>query len=121
MKKKILFVDDSISIREVMKYNLENEGFEVIISDNGINALKHFDGQDIAIVVTDLYMPEMDGIELIRNIRKIEKYQKTPLLLLTTETQIEKIMEAKAAGATGWIVKPFLSARLLDTIKKLIK
>lgn len=121
MKKKVLIVDDSVGIREAMKYSLENEGYEVLVCDNGKNALSCFNGQEINLVVTDLYMPEMDGIEFIRNVRKIPGYQKIPLLLLTTETQLEKIMEAKAAGATGWIIKPFVPAKLMDTIRKLIK
>jgi two-component system, chemotaxis family, chemotaxis protein CheY len=121
MKKKVLIVDDSVGIREAIKYSLENEGYEVLVCDNGKNALTCFDGQDISLVVTDLYMPEMDGIDFIRNVRKISFYKKTPMLLLTTETQIEKIKEAKEAGATGWIIKPFNPAKLMEAVRKLIK
>jgi len=121
MKKKVLFVDDSVSIREVVKYTLESEGYEVILSDNGKNALEYLNGQDFSLVVTDLHMPVMDGIELIRSMRKISQYEKTPLLFLTTETQLAKIMEAKEAGATGWIIKPFIPAKLLDAIIKVMR
>jgi two-component system, chemotaxis family, chemotaxis protein CheY len=121
MKEKVLFVDDSISIREIVKYSLESDGYEVLLSDNGKNALKCFNGQEIALVLTDMHMPEMNGIELIKNIRKIEQYKKIPLLVLTTETQLEIIMEAKAAGATGWIIKPFVPSKLLETIRKILK
>lgn len=121
MAKKILFVDDSESIREIVNFTLVNEGYEVFLSDNGKNALSHLDGQDINLIITDLHMPEMNGIELIKEIRKIPKYQRTPILFLTTESQTEKKMEAKNAGATGWIVKPFVPAKLLAAITKVIR
>jgi two-component system, chemotaxis family, chemotaxis protein CheY len=121
MKKRVLIVDDSLGIREAMRFSLENEGYEVLVCENGKNALSCFNGQEISLVVTDLYMPQMDGIEFIRNVRQLSDYQKIPMLLLTTETQIEKIKEAKEAGATGWIIKPFVPAKLMETIRKLIK
>ncbi|MBN2347720.1 MAG: response regulator [Bacteroidales bacterium] len=120
MKKKVLFVDDSLSIREIVKYTLEIEGYEVLLGNNGKHALDYLNGQNIDVIITDLHMPEMDGIEFIKKIRKIPVYMHTPILFLTTESQINKIMEAKAAGATGWITKPFLPARLIETIRKII-
>ena len=121
MSRTILFVDDSESIREIVHFTLENEGFNVLISDNGKNALSHLDGKDINLIITDLHMPEMNGIELIKEIRKMPKYQRTPILFLTTESQVAKKMEAKDAGATGWIVKPFVPAKLLAAISKVIR
>jgi two-component system, chemotaxis family, chemotaxis protein CheY len=121
MGKKILFVDDSESIREIVNFTLVNEGYEVLLSDNGKSALKHLDGQDINLIITDLHMPEMNGIELILEIRRMQKYQRTPILFLTTESQTEKKMEAKNAGATGWIIKPFVPAKLLAAITKVIR
>lgn len=121
MKKRILFVDDSESIREIVNFTLENEGYEVLLSDNGKNATNHLNGQSIDLVITDLHMPEMNGIELIKEIRQIPKYLRTPILFLTTESQTEKKMEAKDAGATGWIVKPFVPAKLLAAITKVIR
>ena len=79
------------------------------------------DGKSINLIITDLHMPEMNGIELIREVRKMPSYQHTPILFLTTESQVEKKMEAKDAGATGWIVKPFVPAKLLAAITKVIR
>jgi two-component system, chemotaxis family, chemotaxis protein CheY len=121
MNKKILFVDDSESIREIVNFTLQNEGYEVLISDNGKNALEHLNGQDINLVITDLHMPEMNGIELIKEIRKMEAYKRVPILFLTTESQTERKIEAKEAGATGWIVKPFVPAKLLNAINKVVR
>jgi two-component system chemotaxis response regulator CheY len=121
MGKKILFVDDSESIREIVNFTLENEGYEVLLSDNGKSALNHLNGQEINLIITDLHMPEMNGIDLIKEIRQMEKYQRTPILFLTTESQTERKMEAKNAGATGWIVKPFVPAKLLAAISKVIR
>ena len=121
MGKTILFVDDSESIREIVNFTLQNEGYKVLISDNGKNALKFLDGSDINLIITDLHMPEMNGIELIREIRKMEEYARTPILFLTTESQTSKKLEAKEAGATGWIVKPFVPAKLLEAISKVMR
>lgn len=121
MSKTILFVDDSESIREIVNFTLNNEGYNVLISDNGKNALKYLDGTDINLIITDLHMPEMNGIELIKEIRKMDKYQRTPILFLTTESQASKKLEAKEAGATGWIIKPFVPAKLLEAITKVIR
>ena len=121
MTKTILFVDDSESIREIVNFTLQNEGYNVIVSDNGKNALGVLDGKEVNLIITDLHMPEMNGIELIREIRKMPKYQRTPILFLTTESQVAKKLEAKEAGATGWIVKPFVPAKLISAITKVIR
>jgi len=121
MAKTILIVDDSKSIREVVRSTLENEGYNVLLGVDGKDALKHMDGQSIDLVITDLQMPEMDGIELIKNIRAIPDYERIPILLLTTESQTSKKMEAKEAGATGWIIKPFVPAKLIEAIGKVIR
>jgi two-component system, chemotaxis family, chemotaxis protein CheY len=121
MEKTILIVDDSESIREVVNFTLENEGYNVLIGNDGKDALKFLDGQNIDLVITDLHMPEMNGIELIKEIRKMESYQRIPILFLTTESQASKKMEAKEAGATGWIIKPFVPAKLLAAINKVIR
>jgi len=118
MAKTILIVDDSESIREVVSFTLENEGFNVLVGVDGKDALKFLDGKDIDLIITDLHMPEMDGIILIKEVRKMEKYQRVPILFLTTESQAAKKMEAKEAGATGWIIKPFVPAKLLEAINK---
>jgi two-component system chemotaxis response regulator CheY len=121
MAKKILIVDDSESIREVVSFTLENEGYEVMVGIDGEDALKFLDGREINLVITDLHMPKLDGIGLIKKIRKMEDYQRVPILFLTTESQAAKKMEAKEAGATGWIVKPFVPAKLIAALKKVIR
>ena len=121
MAKTILIVDDSESIREVVSFTLQNEGYEVLIGVDGKDALKFFDGRNIDLIITDLHMPEMDGIGLIKEVRKMEKYQRLPILFLTTESQAAKKMEAKEAGATGWIIKPFVPAKLIAAINKVLR
>lgn len=121
MAKRILIVDDSESIREVVSFTLENEGYSVLSAVDGKDALKHFDGNTIDLLITDLHMPNMNGIELIKEVRKMEKYQRIPILFLTTESQAAKKMEAKEAGATGWIIKPFVPAKLIAAINKVIR
>jgi len=119
--KTILIADDSDSVRELVSFTLENAGYKVVAGIDGQDALKHLNGSSIDLVVTDLHMPNMDGIGLIKNIRSRDEYKFVPILFLTTESQVEKKEEAKAAGATGWIVKPFLPEKLLATISKVIR
>lgn len=121
MSKTILIADDSESIREVVSLTLKNAGYEVLVGNDGAEALTFFDGRVIDLVVTDLNMPNMDGISLIREVRAKGDYQFTPILLLTTESQAAKKQEAKEAGATGWIVKPFVQDKLLAVIKKVMR
>lgn len=121
MSKIILIVDDSESIREVVSFTLENEGYNVLVGVDGKDALKFLDGRNIDLVITDLHMPEMDGIELIKNVRDMDAYKHIPILFLTTESQASKKMEAKEAGATGWIIKPFVPAKLLAALKKVLR
>src|SRR5512145_3053426 len=112
MEKNILIVDDSESIREVVGFTLTNAGHKVQVAVDGVDALRYFDGSKIDLVVTDLHMPNMDGIELIKKVREMEAYKFIPILFLTTESQQAKKEEAKNAGATGWIVKPFVPEKL---------
>ena len=121
MEKNIVIVDDSESIREVVEFTLTNAGNKVKVAVDGEDALKYFDGSKIDLVVTDLYMPKKDGIELIKEIRKKEDYKFVPIIFLSTESQQAKKDEAKAAGATGWIVKPFAPEKLLAAISKILK
>ena len=121
MSKTILFADDSESIREILQFTLENEGYSVLLGKNGVDALRYLNRDKIELIITDLHMPEMNGIGLIREIRKISHYQRTPILFLTTESQSSKKMEAKDAGATGWIIKPFVPGKLIAAINKVIR
>jgi len=121
MAKVILIVDDSESIREVVSFTLENEGYKVLIAVDGKDALRFLDGTLIDLIITDLHMPNMDGIELIKAVRGMEAYQRIPILFLTTESQAAKKMEAKDAGATGWIIKPFVPAKLIAALNKVLR
>ncbi len=121
MNKTILVVDDSKSIREVVSFILQKEGYRVLIGINGKDALKHLNGKHINLVITDLHMPEMDGITLIKEIRQTSHYKHIPIVFLTTETSNEKKTEAKNAGATGWMVKPFQPENLINVLNKLIR
>jgi len=120
-KKTILFVDDSKSIRELVRLNLQQEGFEVLLAEDGTDALEMLDGRKIHLVITDLHMPKMNGLDLISEVRKINSYTYIPILVLTTETQTEFKLQAKQKGATGWITKPFDHDKLMRTIKKVLR
>lgn len=120
-KRVIVLADDSKSIREAVAFGLEEEGFEVYRAEHGTSALEKFDGRKIDLLLTDFHMPEMNGLELIRNVRKLAAYKHIPILILTTETQKEIILEAKRAGGTGWLVKPFKMENLLQTIRRLVR
>lgn len=121
MEKTILLVDDSASIRNLVEFTLKDAGFDVISASNGKEALSLFDGRSIHLLLTDLHMPEMTGMELITEVRKMEDYKYLPILFLTTETQISIKQEAKRLGATGWVVKPFNEQKLISTIRKVIR
>lgn len=121
MSKIIVVVDDSESIRELVGLTLENAGYKIMKGVDGRDSLQFFDGRDIHLLITDLNMPHMNGIELIREIRLKEGYSTLPILVLTTESQVAKKEEAKAAGATGWIVKPFVPEKLIAVVQKVIR
>lgn len=122
MEKTILVVDDSESIREAVGFTLESANYQVLKGRDGQEALKYFDGNtDIDLIITDLHMPNMDGITFIKEVRSKSDYQFTPILFLTTESQASKKEDAKEAGATGWIVKPFVPDKLLAVVQKLIR
>ncbi|MDH4152390.1 MAG: response regulator [Nitrospira sp.] len=121
MGKTALVVDDSRTMRQMVAFTLTNAGFTVIEAEDGKDAVKKVaGGGKLDIVVTDLNMPEMDGITLIKELRKLASFKFTPILMLTTESAMEKKQEGKAAGATGWIVKPFNPEILLKTIAKVL-
>ena len=118
MAKTILAVDDSKSMREMVSFTLKNAGYNVIEAEDGKIALSAIHGTKVDAVITDLNMPNMNGFELIRMLRNNPTYKFTPILMLTTEGDDLKKQEGKAAGATGWIVKPFNPEKLVDVIKK---
>jgi len=119
--KRILAVDDSASMRQMVSFTLKTAGFDVTEAKDGSEALAIAKQQDFDAVISDVNMPIMDGITLIRELRTLPSYKFTPLLMLTTESGLEKKIDGKAAGATGWIVKPFNPDQLLAVIKKVIR
>lgn len=118
MGKKILAVDDSKTMREMVSFTLKGAGYDIVEAEDGKAALAVLNGQPIDAVITDLNMPNMNGFELIRALRANPTYKFTPILMLTTEGDAAKKEEGKAAGATGWIVKPFNPEKLVEVVKK---
>ncbi|EMR03979.1 response regulator [Cesiribacter andamanensis] len=121
MEKSILIVDDSETIRETVSFTLENAQYKVQKAVDGEDALQLLDKHQYQLIITDLHMPRLDGIGLIKAIRAREAHQFTPILFLTTESQTSRKDEARAAGATGWIVKPFVPEKLVAVVQKLIR
>ncbi|MBB3274587.1 MULTISPECIES: response regulator [Pseudoxanthomonas] len=120
MSARILVVDDSASMRQMVAFALTSAGYAVDEAEDGQVALGRAQGQRFNAVVTDVNMPNMDGIALIRALRGLPDYKFTPLLMLTTESAADKKAEGKAAGATGWLVKPFNPEQLVATIQKVL-
>ncbi|MEW6659139.1 MAG: response regulator [Thermodesulfobacteriota bacterium] len=120
MGKVIMTVDDSASVRQMVNFTLQQAGYEVITATDGNDALSKLNGLAIHMVITDLNMPNLDGIGLIRQLRANARYKFIPIVMLTTESQVEKKQEGKAAGATGWIVKPFKPEQLVAVVKKVL-
>lgn len=119
--KQILTVDDSASIRQMVSFTLTKAGYQVAEAVDGKDGLEKAQRQKVDMIITDLNMPNMDGIEMITAIRKLPGYGFTPILMLTTESQAEKKDAGRKAGATGWIVKPFNADQLIATVQKLVK
>ncbi|VAW74373.1 Chemotaxis regulator - transmits chemoreceptor signals to flagellar motor components CheY [hydrothermal vent metagenome] len=116
----ILAVDDSTSMRQMVTFTLKGAGYEVVEAVDGVDALNKAKSQTFNLVLADVNMPNMNGIDLIKNLRALDAYKYIPMLMLTTEAGAEKKGEGKAAGATGWLVKPFDPTQLLATIKKVL-
>ena len=120
MAASILAVDDSASMRQMVSFTLKGAGYDVVEAADGVEALNIAKSRSVNLVITDVNMPNMDGITLIKELRGLPSYKFTPLLMLTTESGSDKKQQGKAAGATGWIVKPFNPEQLLNTVKKVI-
>jgi len=120
MAKTILAVDDSASMRQMVKLTLSSAGYDVVEAEDGRAALAKAQVRGVNMVLTDLNMPNMDGLSLIRELRKLSAYNGVPIIFLTTESDAAKKSEAKAAGATAWIVKPFQQEQLLSVVKKVL-
>lgn len=120
MAKTILFVEDSASVRQVMKTALAREGYDVILAVDGQDALTKLNGQKIHLIISDVNMPNMDGITFVKEAKKLPAYKFTPIIMLTTETQASKMAEGKAAGVKAWIVKPFQPPQLMAAVAQLV-
>ena len=121
MPKRIMTVDDSASVRQMICFTLKQAGHEVVEAKDGQDALEKLDSTPVSMLITDLNMPKIDGIELIKQVRSKPQYKFMPIIMLTTESQASKKQEGKAAGATGWIVKPFKPEQLLGVVKKVLR
>ena len=120
MGKTIITVDDAATIRKMVAFTLRSAGHEVLEAQDGAIALNVLQSRSVDLVITDVNMPNMNGIELTRQLRLLPSFRRTPVLLLTTESDPAKKAEGRSAGATGWIVKPFSQEQLLAVVAKLL-
>jgi len=120
MSGVILAVDDSASMRQMVRFTLEGAGYTVLQASDGVEALELARSKGADLVLTDVNMPRMDGLTLVRELRALDTYKFTPMLVLTTESGQDTKMRGKQAGATGWIVKPFNPEQLLATIARVL-
>ena len=120
MSKRILAVDDSPSIRKMLGFTLRSAGYEVVEAEDGQDGLEMARLGPVNLVLTDQNMPRMDGLTLVKSLRALPEYKTAPILMLTTESSDQMKAQGRAAGATGWMVKPFDPARLLDVVKKVL-
>lgn len=118
--KTILAVDDSASIRQMVQFTLKGAGYEVVSAVDGQDGLERAKSRQVNLVLTDQNMPRMDGLTLIQSLRGLPEYKSVPILVLTTESSDEMKSKGRAAGATGWLVKPFDPKRLVDVVRKVI-
>lgn len=120
MGKTVLIVDDSASIRQVVSITLKGAGYDVIEGNDGKDALSKLDGRKVHLIISDVNMPNMDGITFLKNVKQLPAYKFTPVIMLTTEAGEAKKEEGRAAGAKAWVVKPFQPAQMLTAVSKLI-
>ncbi|KUM55201.1 response regulator [Rheinheimera sp. EpRS3] len=121
MAKTIMIVDDSASLRQVVSIALIGAGYDVIEGCDGKDALSKLQGQKISLIVSDVNMPNMDGITMVQEIKKLPAYKFTPIIMLTTESADDKKAAGQAAGAKAWMVKPFKPEQLLMAVSKLVQ
>lgn len=118
MTKKILTVDDSATMRNMLMATLSAAGYDVVQAEDGVEGIKALEGQRYDLIITDINMPNMDGLTFIERLREKPEHKSVPVLVLTTENEPEKKARARRAGATGWLVKPFDPQKLVDTINR---
>ncbi|HOV90666.1 MAG TPA: response regulator [Syntrophorhabdaceae bacterium] len=120
MSKTIMTVDDSASIRQMVSFTLKKEGYDTVEAVDGVDAINKLKTKPVHMIITDLNMPNLDGIGLIKEVRADPVYRFIPIIMLTTESQESKKIEGKKAGATGWIIKPFKPEQLIAVVKKVL-
>jgi len=120
MAKTIMIVDDSASMRQVISIALRDAGYDLVEASDGKDALKKLDGTRVHLIISDINMPNMDGITFVREVKQLAKYKFTPIIMLTTEVNQAKKEAAKEAGAKAWVNKPFQPKTLLEAISKLM-
>ena len=120
MAKTILAVDDSASIRQMVTFTLKSSGYEVVEAVDGMDGLDKAKAKSFNLILTDQNMPRMDGLTLIKSLRAMPQYKTVPILMLTTESSDAMKQQGRAAGATGWLVKPFDPQKLIEVVKKVI-
>ena len=120
MAKTIMVVDDSASLRQVVGIALKGAGYDVIEGCDGKDALSKMTGQKIHLIISDVNMPNMDGITFVKAVKQLPNYKFTPVIMLTTESQESKKAEGQAAGAKAWVVKPFKPEQMLGAVQKLV-
>jgi two-component system chemotaxis response regulator CheY len=120
MAKTILAIDDSASIRQMVSFTLKSSGYEVVEAVDGQDGLDKAKTKTFNLILTDQNMPRMDGLTLIKSLRALPQYKTVPILMLTTESSDAMKQQGRAAGATGWLVKPFDPQKLIEVVKKVI-
>lgn len=120
MSKTVLAVDDSTSIRQMLAFTLRTSGYDVVEAVDGLDGLEKAKSGSFNLILTDQNMPRMDGLTLVRSLRALARYATTPILILTTESSDEMKAQGRAAGATGWLIKPFDPEKLIEVVRKVI-
>ncbi len=120
MEKTVLAIDDSASIRQMVSFTLKSSGYSVIEAVDGVDGLDKARNKTVNLVLTDQNMPRMDGLTLIKSLRGMTQYKSVPILMLTTESSDAMKAQGRAAGTTGWLVKPFDPQKLIEVVKKVI-
>jgi len=120
MSKTIMIIDDSASIRQVVGIALRGAGYQVLEACDGKDALSKLNGDRIHLIISDVNMPNMDGITFVKQLKQHPRYKFSPVIMLTTEAGKDKMQEGRAAGAKAWVVKPFQPPQMLDAVSKLV-
>ncbi|MFT3736791.1 MAG: response regulator [Rhodocyclaceae bacterium] len=121
MNRTIMIVDDSFSMRRTLGMALAGAGYDIVEAENGQDALDKLDGRKLNLIISDVNMPQLDGVNFVKALKQLPSYKFTPVIMLTTESKESSMQEGKAAGVRAWVLKPFQPAALLDAVAKLIQ